>query len=139
MRFRQRHTEFGDIERRLRDERTAPSDALRLSVSQLTSRRGDWRRHTALRLGLAMLLTAVMLATGAAVGSASYASNSAGNNVGQVKEPAKNNDSSHSQYGVNVIICLRVKRGGKGQTLRLPSDVAKLILRLFPFSTLGPC
>ena len=141
MRLRRKSTEFGALERRLREERTTPSEGLRASVSQLTSWRGDHRRHSALRLGLAVAITAVILVAAGLLSGVSYAG---GGNGGQGRGPSvasRGHDasSSNSQYGEKVIICQRTHKSDHGQTLRVPPEVAKIMLRIFRWDTLGPC
>ena len=129
MRFRRVDNGFGDLERRLRTERSEPSAALQRAVVDLVSGRSASGAGTRLRLALAGGLTAALLATAAMLGAATAAGNQGSALSAQYEY----------QYGELVIICHYPDGHETGITLRVSAQGAKAHLAQHEHDTEGPC
>jgi hypothetical protein len=135
--LRRRRTDFRDLERQLRRERTDPSDDLTQRVLRLVGKRGSVGMRSGVRVALVGILTTALLITVAMLGATSYAGNGNGNSAAAAKDKEEHDNAADSQYDEKVIICHRA--GGASVTLRLSREGAKAHLREHSGDYAGPC
>ena len=138
--FWRRDDENSDIERRLRDERPAPSGDL---VRRVARNAGETSGSRRLSLGLAYSVTGLFAVALIALGGFGspidtaerfLSFESATSSYPDKGKPAKD------EYEEKVTICHRPPGNPRnGQTLRLPKSAAYAHLRNHPYDSRGPC
>ena len=139
-RFWRRDEEHSDIERRLRDERPAPSSDL---VRRVARNAGETSGSRRVSLGLAYSVTGLFAVAVIALGGFGSPIDTAGRFLSFESATSSYPDKgkpSKDEYEEKVTICHRPPGNPRnGQTLRLPRSAAEAHLRNHPYDSRGPC
>jgi uncharacterized protein GlcG (DUF336 family) len=134
-----RHSSDRELERRLRDARPEPDEALTKSLTdRVRPRRSPVGSLARAPLGLAGALSIVVLAPVVALGGADYPirAASAALNLDDARQARPAAAPAADQYGVRVTICLANANGGVQLRVRL--NAAQVLVRIGR-ATMGPC